>query len=620
MIRSTFARHFIQRLPRIVQDDVHFAIALRKQRKNATRENLARFENEAVRHGLKHAPIIENKFPFVDERTNAPERPYLTSHIRDAVELSHQTLMSDEAIEHLAFNMTERFTRILQSIRIDNVIVTPNHDHYTINPNSANNYLLALTKVFKEIRELMHRVHIKPPHTKKRHKTRQDAERELESTIRRCLDVDYLIRKFLFLRGQYIEYAQIALERVGKKKGQRKYISSRSFSRWKKKQEQSRHFVESMAILNPETGQAFDLEHVIDRTTANPENRRIELVVRSRGDEERAIDLGYEGVFLNWTLPSKYHRNSDKWNGCTVKEAHENLMAQWRLARAHFKKHDIDWFGLRVAEPHKDSTPHAHMFLYCHPDQMQTLISICKEIATNEDNAELYNESIVDKRFLAKPCDPSKGSATGYIIKYISKNINGAHMPEGDAEDLAFSVRAWASTHRIKQFSQSGSPAVGIWRQLRRATALDTAFDEELEALRDHADNSRWKGFCELGFKAKLAYEEKHNQYGDTVKRVIGLNWLGKIIETCSEQYELVKKKDVQRLQNERSSLPWSTENKCNRPPEIAISALEKALMDVTGWSHKGVQCLLRPLSMGAKVPIDKYSVLSLRNGRLAVT
>ncbi|CAK2936799.1 hypothetical protein VCRA2113O325_420003 [Vibrio crassostreae] len=69
-----------------------------------------------------------------------------------------------------------------------------------------------------------------------------------------------------------------------------------------------------------------------------------------------------------------------------------------------------------------------------------------------------------------------------------------------------------------------------------------------------------------------------------------------------------------------RSAVPWSTENKCNPPPKIDISPLEKALMDVTGWSIKGVQCLLKPLSMGAKIPIDKHTTLSLINGRLGVT
>lgn len=53
---------------------------------------------------------------------------------------------------------------------------------------------------------------------------------------------------------------------------------------------------------------------------------------------------------------------------------------------------------------------------------------------------------------------------------------------------------------------------------------METDFDEELEQLREHADHSCWKGFCELAFK---------------VKRVIGI-----IVKTFSEEFSLVKKKD----------------------------------------------------------------------------
>ncbi|MEZ9002883.1 replication endonuclease [Vibrio splendidus] len=605
-----FAREFLPRLPRIVQDDVRFQVSRRKRRTNATQQNIDRFTNDSVKHALKYSPFIEDKYTFVDERSNAPERQRLHSSARSSVELNHRVLMCDEALEHLATNLTEMFTRLIQMTEIE---------------DNESSYVDALEKVFYGIREDMKRFYIKAPQIKKKHETIEDAERELERAIRRCLDVSYLVRKFKFLRTQYIEYSQIALSRVGGNKGQRKYVSSRSYARWEKKQIEAEQFVKSMSVLNDETGQAFDLSEVVKRTTANPENRRIELVVRSRGDEERAIEMGYEGVFVNWTLPSKYHRNSSKWNGCTPKEAHEVMMAKWRCARAWFKKPkiDIQWFGLRVAEPHKDGTPHAHMFLYVHPRQKQDLIDIIEGIAIDEDKSELIINGKLDKtpRITIKDCDPSQGTATGYIIKYISKNINGAHMPEGDAKQTALSATAWARIHRIKQFSQSGSPSVGLWRQLRRANPTETAFDEELEQLRDHADNSRWKGFCELGFKAKLAYEDKFNQYGDTVKRVIGINWLGKVIATCSEQFSLVKTKDVKRRAldlKKGGALPWSTENKCNQKDKIPISPLEQALMDVTGWSVKGVQCLLRPLSLGATVPIDKHMSLKLRNGRLA--
>ncbi len=40
----------------------------------------------------------------------------------------------------------------------------------------------------------------------------------------------------------------------------------------------------------------------------------------------------------------------------------------------------------------------------------------------------------------------------------------------------------------------------------------------------------------------------------------------------------------------------------------------------MTGWSVKGVQCLIKPLQKGAKVPIDKFMTINLKNNRLIVS
>ena len=136
--------------------------------------------------------------------------------------------------------------------------------------------------------------------------------------------------------------------------------------------------------------------------------------------------------------------------------------------------------------------------------------------------------------------------------------------------------------------------------------------DPKLEELRQAADSSKWSLFCQLADSAKVAYQSKQNQYGETTKKVIGFSWLGRLIETSSECYSLVKKKDVKRLQEARSVSPWSTENNCNSP-------LVEHLQRVTGWSVEGVQCLISPLMRGAKVQIDKYTSISFRNNRLIV-
>lgn len=602
---TAFASQFLPKLPHLVREDIQYQMRMRGKRKNATFLNMQKFEVEAVKHGLKYAPVLERKFPFSDTKRNADHKRVHSSAAATVV-LNHETIMDDERIERLCVNLVENFTRIIQSISID----------------KSGSYIDSLKTALDAISRELESLSVSAPSYKKRFKEGEEAEheRELEAAIRRCLDVDYLTRKFRFLRAQYIEYSQVALKRVGRGKDKRKYVSKRSFARWRKKQIEARQFVESMAVFNPETGESFDLKEVVKRTTANPENRRIELVVRTRGDEERAIDLGYVGLFVTWTLPSKYHMKSTKWNECTIKEAHQTLMKKWALARAKLAKANIEWFGLRVAEPHADGTPHAHMFLYTQEQSKDAVKQILIETATEEDFEELINksgEAVISNRIDIKDSDPSKGTATGYIIKYISKNINGAHLPENDAEENAFSARAWASTHRIKQFQQSGAPCVGLWRQLRRANKQDTEFCNALDELRDHADNSRWSKFCELADSAKLAYESSINKYGQFVPVLIGIDWLGRVIETCSERYRLVKKRDLQRLQKapkgafkDAGRVPWSTENKCN-------SDLKNHLKTLTGWSLKGVSCLIAPLLRGARVQIDRHMSIKLIDNRL---
>lgn len=596
-------------LPIMMREDIDFKVGLRKLRSNASDRNLAVFAEDRARHAEKLAHHFTRLFPFG-----------MVNHEPKPLELTHDILMSDENCKNFAMSLTGAFEEIARRVdreEKERLIDTEETTH--------TDCLGAFTRIYDEIKQLLLNAYIEPPAVDisgiGEKLTIEDALDILETAIYRCVDPKFIVRKLKRMRKQYIEHAQVTLGNVGDRKGQHSYVSRITLSNFRQQMRESEEFMQNMVVISHETMQEYNLAEVADRTIANLDNRRAELIVRSRGDEERAIDMGFDGVFITWTLPSKYHRNSRKWNGCTAKEAHQNLMEQWKLARAHFAKAEIPWFGLRVAEPHEDGTPHLHAFLYCPSERKVEVMRICAKIARAEDADELNSKKARKARFHAKPCDPSKGTATGYIIKYISKNINGAHLPEPDAVYTSVSVRSWASSWGIKQFSQSGSPPVGIWRQLRRATKKDTDFDPDLEALRDHADNSRWKGFCQSIGDARLAYEFQQNQYKETVKRVIGLEWLGKVIETCSERFSLVAKSDVQAWKQKRGGASsWSTENKCNHPTEIPISPLERALMEATGWSVKGVQCLIRPLSLGAKIPIDKFTTLSVRNGRLITT
>lgn len=81
-----------------------------------------------------------------------------------------------------------------------------------------------------------------------------------------------------------------------------------------------------------------------------------------------------------------------------------------------------------------------------------------------EDLKNDSDEASADKRRITiMNIDPEKGSAIGYIAKYISKNIDGVNIEFGtygeNPNKAARRIETWASVWRISQFQQIGGPA-----------------------------------------------------------------------------------------------------------------------------------------------------------------
>lgn len=366
------------------------------------------------------------------------------------------------------------------------------------------------------------------------------------------------------------------------------YASDEAVERRRQQKARNRALLDAVQATN-ELGQTLTLGEIADKSVSNPKLRRGELMCRLRGFEEYAEAHGHVGMFFTISCPSKFHRShsqsgseNNKWNGSTPRDAARYLSALWARCRAEFIRGGVSVYGFRIAEPHHDGCPHWHILLFGGVLDLAAARLSLRAQALREDGAEA---GATEHRFKAETIDPAKGSACGYLAKYISKNIDG-HALEADADtgpqgsidtgltgsDSARRVDAWASTWGIRQFQQIGGPPVGVWRELRRLNV--PAVSETVEAAREAADGGDWNRYMEVQgmrraagapWPVRLVLDAagRATRYGDAaVTAVIGV-WDG-LLWACSRLHSWTF--DLLRA----ASAPWTRVNNCT-----ALAAME---------------------------------------------
>jgi Bacteriophage replication gene A protein (GPA) len=291
----------------------------------------------------------------------------------------------------------------------------------------------------------------------------------------------------------------------------------------------------------------LNLWDVHQRSIANPAIRRAELMTRMSGFERIARESGHVAEFITLTTPSKFHAYlstgapNPAYEGASVRDAQAWLSKMWTRSRSKLKRLSMLVYGFRVAEPHHDGTPHWHMVLFTNESDRGTLRAVLRGHWLSECGSE---PGAAHHRIEFKSIDYAQGSATGYLSKYIAKNIDGFEVGEDFEADTAIDgsrsmlepsaaadapkpnaatitvarVRAWASLHGIRQFQQIGGPQVTIYRELRRLQRhgsegqprplIDVA---SIERARVPADAGDWSGYVtaiggiEAGRKGSLS-------------------------------------------------------------------------------------------------------------------
>ncbi|MFM4810125.1 replication endonuclease [Aeromonas hydrophila] len=476
------------------------------------------------------------------------------------------------------------------------------------------------------------------------------------SLLVRLLDESWWQRKINRAWAIYCELIAILTGQV--RKGVSPYASAHAVREFTQRKAAQRAWMASMSAVNEELGQEIDLADAIMASVANPEIRRHELMVRMRGFDDLAAEQGKVSLFLTLTAPSCYHAwrqgskdksktyQNDKFNGATPTDTNRLLCRQWARFRAALAREGIMAFGFRVVEPHHDGTPHWHCLLFINPEHQQVFLTLLAYHFTDAERSELkmpngdlldaldelkirnkfprikwlldVNDKAVVKaispRVNWKEMDPAKGSATGYIAKYIAKNIDGHKVgmdyeAEAPVDHTTIAVAAWASCWRIRQFQQIGGPAVSVWRELRRLGDEVIEWDCILEAARTAADNNRWGDFIDaMGgidlprkehlIRLSKRLDEAANKYGEDVLKLMGvITDIGQTTAvTRTEGWQIVRKgvtgsglgEQREPAVGERSELqsgggsrpPRSSVNNCTKGSKSGVkgSALAKEL------------------------------------------
>lgn len=393
------------------------------------------------------------------------------------------------------------------------------------------------------------------------------------------------------------------------------YASDEAVAAWRGRRSRNRALLEAMVMVN-ELGQEFALAELAEKSESNPRLRNAGLMVRIAGFETVADDLGHVGEFITLTCPSRFHAAAEasgernpKYDGSTPRDASAYLQRVWARIRSALAKEDIKIYGFRVAEPHHDGCPHWHGLFFMPSEQRGRFREIVALHGCREDREELgldYFLSAAAKKAKARQVrdaalarggraaklediaatfqtekefwqdaktaqfakvkarvhferiDKGRGSAAGYIAKYICKNIDGKNAfgesiggdDEADGRDVvqtAERVLAWASLWGIRQFQQVGGVPVGVWRELRRLELEQTGLNHEDDLYRaaQAADAGDWGKFvmvmggvdCRRDERPVQLYKEEQslsNRYGEPrADRVRG------VLETATGQYAI---------------------------------------------------------------------------------
>ncbi|EEV7442202.1 replication endonuclease [Escherichia coli] len=483
-------------------------------------------------------------------------------------------------------------------------------------------------KAYQMLARMALHLHTVPPHydaltTDKDRKNEPDTEL-LPGAILRLTCADWWKRKLWLLRCEWREEQLRAACLVSRKTSP--YLSQDALSEFRAQREKTRDFLKSFMLEN-EDGFTIDLETVYYAGVSNPVHRKAEMMATMKGLELLAEARDDRAVFLTVTCPSKYHATTEnghpnpKWNGATMRDSSDYLVNTFfKAVRKKLNRDGLRWYGIRTVEPHHDGTVHWHMMVFAHPEEIDSIVDITRDIAIREDRHELGND--ITPRFKAEYVDGSKGTPTSYIATYIGKNLDSRAVdgidpktgkPRVDHEtgkSMAESVEraiGWARLHRVRQFQFFGIPSRQVWRELRRLASQmarnpegpQRLKDDAMDAVLAAADAGCFATYIEKqggvlvprkDYLIRTAYDlaDELNDYGEQSVQIYGI-WsplIGESSRVCThpDNWKLVRRKPEAEDSTRENGFdlqggpaaPWTRGNNCPRVQETDNNGTEQ--------------------------------------------
>ena len=474
-----------------------------------------------------------------------------------------------------------------------------------------------------------------------------DAERETGyqdgPAVARMADPIWWRRMLRRVHAKLVEGAAIDLGYVNRARDC--YVSNESVYRRAQQNERIAATLEETILVN-ELGQEFKLAELAAKGPANKAIRRAELMTRISGFERIALDMGHAGLFFTMTCPSRMHKwatvkgadnrvfENKRYDGTLPGQAQKYLAKVWSRIRAKLARQGIGQYGFRIAEPNHDGTPHWHLLVFVAPEHLADLQATVWKYALQDSPNESGASS---HRVDFKPIDAGRGTAAGYIAKYVAKNIDGFKLDTdlygNDGVTASHRVETWAATWRIRQFQQVGGAPVGPWRELRRVKSLPSGVPQHLidahHAVNKittmeagtvkpvswaHYTKAQGGVYCGRNARIKISKTQPDgmNRYGEkSAKRSIGIEtvsfeqyrpeWNPGLVATRSVHWIVESERHVWQVASRganpnspAASRPWTCVNNCTHgtsseatPVDFLTACGSEKWEKVDSWSDE---------------------------------